>query len=175
MSIISGRNKWILLGILVIIGGAAFVFFDPLGLDLLGQQGVPATAAPKSPPRAVAPPAKPGVAGAAAQPGAATPKAASTPTRASVPAAPTGLPARNAAPVAPTPATTSVVAIQAVGTPPNAMQSQVAAQPSRPAETIKPPNESRKTNKVANKPKDADLRHCLELETNAAIAKCAGE
>jgi hypothetical protein len=24
-------------------------------------------------------------------------------------------------------------------------------------------------------PKDADLRHCLELESDAAIAKCAGE
>ncbi len=27
----------------------------------------------------------------------------------------------------------------------------------------------------AVRPKDLDLRHCLELETNAEIAKCAGE
>jgi len=25
------------------------------------------------------------------------------------------------------------------------------------------------------RPKNLDLRHCLELETDAAIAKCAGE
>lgn len=36
MSIKSRRKTWILAGVLVIIGGAAFVYFDPMDMDLLG-------------------------------------------------------------------------------------------------------------------------------------------
>jgi hypothetical protein len=47
---------------------------------------------------------------------------------------------------------------------------------SKSAQATDKPTTSAKT--TAGKPvipKDADLRHCLELETDAAIAKCAGE
>lgn len=51
-----------------------------------------------------------------------------------------------------------------------------------PAELVQPPKSAKaiktKSKPVPAKPnfpKDADLRHCLDLETDAAIAKCAGE
>lgn len=80
MNIISKQNKWVLVGILAIIGGgAAFVFFDPLGLDLLGGKGRAAVVKPVAQPHVAAPAAKPGVAVPAAKPPAAAPKAAVAP------------------------------------------------------------------------------------------------
>jgi hypothetical protein len=52
-----------------------------------------------------------------------------------------------------------------------------------PIQVPQPPMESSKTAKAEStpvidkpvRPKNLDLRHCLKLETDAAIAKCAGE
>lgn len=52
----------------------------------------------------------------------------------------------------------------ALAVPPAAAQaSQPAAKPSIPAKAKK------------TRPKNLDLRHCLDLKTDAEIAKCAGE
>jgi hypothetical protein len=137
--------------ILVVIGGAAFVYFDPLDLDLLGLKTGPHIAKPVVPPRVAAP---------ATQPSAAAPKAAVTPVQAMAPvSAPSSAPSRTAAPVAPLPAAAPVVA--------------------KPVQALEEPAKSSKPIKTATaKPersKSADLRYCLKLETNEAIAKCAGE
>jgi hypothetical protein len=178
MSIMSGRKMWVLVGILVIIGGAAFVYFDPLDLDLLGWEKDSVVVQPVAPPPAsasaakpgvAAPAAKPGVAAPAAQPPVAAPKAAVAPVQVIAPvSAPSAAPSRTAAPVAPPPKATPVVAAPAA-TP------SVAP----PAQALQPPLKLSKSIKTAKtKPersKSADLRDCLKLETDAAIAKCAGE
>ena len=159
MNITSIQKKWVLVGILVMIGGgAAFVFFDPLGLDLLGQKGAPAVAVPKAPPRAAAPKVQPHVAAPASAP-VATPSAAS----------------RVAAPAVSAP----------VATPSVAAAVQAPQPPFKFAEPVKTANTPSQSGKTAsstpanrtkqNRPKDSDLRDCLNLETDAAIAKCAGE
>jgi hypothetical protein len=177
MDIMSGRKKWMLLSVLVIIGASAFVYFDPLDLNLLGQKVAPAVAMPKVPPRVTAPAAKPGTAVPSVQPPAAASKVSAAPAQASVPAAPPKAPQQPVKPVTPTPAATPVVA-SSVATP-----VQAAEPSSKSAETIRPENRASQPSQTASKsasrkskiPKDADLRHCLDLESNAAIAKCAGE
>ena len=145
----------------VIIGGAALVFFDPLDLDLLGQKAAPAVAAPKAPPKAAATAAKPAVV---------APKAPTAPIQANMPPAapPPAAPSQTTAP-----AVAATVANSSVATP-----GQSPRPSTKPVEMIKAENKPSKPGKSASKPrmpKVADLRHCLELETNEAIAKCAGE
>jgi len=159
----------VLVGIVVIAGGAAFVYFDPMGLDLLGSKKSTTVAQPVVPPRASTA-AKPAVAG---------PKAAQT--NAPVAAAPAA-PSPTAKPVvAPAPALTPVVAAP-VATPSVASPAQAIEPPLKLAKTIttekKPTQTGQPGSKATGKPeraKNLDLRHCLELETDAAIAKCAGE
>ena len=151
MNITPQQKTGILVGILAIIGGGAFVYFDPLELDLLGLNEAPPIVQPVMPPRTVAP---------AAKPPAAVPKPAVAPAKS--PAAPSP----TAAPAAP-PAAMPVVAVPAV-TPAQAIKPSLKL-----AESIKPAKKL-----ATDKPeraKDLDLRHCLALETDAAIAKCAGE
>lgn len=152
--------------ILVVIGGgAAFVYFDPLDLDLLGWKKGSAVVRRVAPPHVAAP---------AAQPPVAAPKAASAPAQANAPvAAASAVPSRTAAPVTPRPAATPVVAA------PVATSAVATSSVATPAKALSSPLKLSKSIKAAQaKPersKSADLRHCLDLETNAAIAKCAGE
>jgi len=176
---------WILVGILI-IGGAAFVYLDPLDLDLLGlKQGSPAAkpaapqhaAAPAPKPDGNAPAPKPGVA-APAVPASVAPAKSSAPTPAKSTAAAPAKPVPVAAPKA------AVVPAQQAKAP--ATPHPVAPMTKTPAtatgQALEPPlklSETMKTEKVKSdnppRPKNLDLRHCLELETDAAIAKCAGE
>jgi hypothetical protein len=146
--------------ILVVIGGAAFVYFDPLDLDLLGLKKDSVVAQHVITPRVAAPAVQPHVAAPVAQPPAAAPKAAVAPALAIAPvSAPSTAPFRTPAPVAP-----QAAATPAVATPVQALEQP--AKPSKPIKTAEAKPERSKT---------ADLRHCLKLETNEAIAKCAGE
>jgi hypothetical protein len=193
MSIMSGQRIWVFVGILVILGGAAFVFFDPLDLDLLGlkqgtvvvkhvavsptaasaaKPGVAAsaanppvaapspTAAPVAPQRVVPPPASPPTP---------APRAAVAPVQAKAPAAP----AQAMAPAATPPDTAPAQALQ----PPLKLSKTIKAAktPSQSGQTASKPTASKPANNKPERAKNLDLRHCLELETDAAIAKCAGE
>jgi hypothetical protein len=185
MSIKSGRKTWILASVLVIIGGAAFVYFDPLEMDLLGLNKSSTVVQPVAPPHAAVPAAKqttappiPAIASAqakapvaapAAKPSVAAPKAAVATTQVIAPVAASSVaPSGVVAPVA-TPSAAMPVVAAPVTTP------AVAA----PAQALQPPLKLSKSIKTAKaKPersKTADLRDCLKLETDAAIAKCAGE
>ncbi len=150
MSITSVQKTWILVGILVIAGGAAFVYFDPLDLDLLGlKKSSPIVVQPAQKKASVAVPLPtPSPAPAATLP-AAAPKATVVPTQAQAPVvAPPAVPA-----VAPSQA--APVSVAAHGP---------TVKPAMKSAPVKP-----------ERPKNQDLRHCLELESDAAIAKCAGE
>jgi hypothetical protein len=185
MSIRSRRKTWILAGVLVIIAGAAFVYFDPLDMDLLGLNKSSVVVQPVAPPRAAGPAAKPTtappkpaiasaqakapVAAPAEKPPVAEPKAAVATTQVIAPVAASSVaPSRVAASVA-TPSAAMPVVAAPVTTP------AVAA----PVQVVQPPLKLSKSIKTAKaKPersKTADLRDCLKLETDAAIAKCAGE
>ncbi|MGA8862503.1 MAG: hypothetical protein WBM09_03790 [Gallionella sp.] len=137
MSISSKQKTWILFGILIIIGGAAFVYLDPLELHLLGPEPVPVVVKP-APPHVAAPAPKP-----------AAPK-----------------------PVAAMPAATTETA-KPVATEPAMAPAQAPLLPVKSSQT------NRTTSKPAVdkpvRPKNLDLRHCLDLKTDAEIAKCAGE
>ena len=75
--------------------------------------------------------------------------------------------AKPATPASVTPPPASAVpTTTTAGSAPSAQASQPAAKPSTPEEHA--------TTKPA-RPKNLDLRHCLDLEGNTAIAKCAGE
>ena len=160
MSNRSGRKIWVFIGILVIIGSAAFVFFDPLDLDLLGlkQTSVVVKHVPVSP--AAVP---------AAKPPASAPKAAVAPVQANVPAAP----AQAMAPAATPPVAAPAQALQ----PPLKLAKTIktAKTTSQSGQTASKPTASKPANDKPERAKNLDLRHCLELETDAAIAKCAGE
>ncbi len=52
---------------------------------------------------------------------------------------------------------------------------ETAAEPAPPAQTPQPAVKSPTPAKGKPRPKSLDLRHCLELKTDAEIAKCAGE
>lgn len=52
---------------------------------------------------------------------------------------------------------------------------ETAAEPAPPAQAPQPAVKSPTPAKGKPRPKSLDLRHCLELKTDAAIAKCAGE
>lgn len=160
MNITSQQKKGIIAGILaIIVGGGAFAYFDPLDLDLLGLKEAITVAQPVAKPHTAAPAAVPKAASA--------PIASSAPVVASAPVA-ESTPVKVAVPVVSTPASAPVAA------------SATDLKPPKSDQTIKP---ATKLAKDAGKPatgkseraRDLDLRHCLELENNAAIAKCAGE
>lgn len=142
MSITSVQKTWALVGVLVIVGGAAFVYFDPLDLDLLGlKKSAPVVVQPAAPARAAAP------------------KTAVAPAPAKVPVA-----ATPAVPVAAPPQPAPIP----VAITPSVEAFEPTMQPAmKPAPVM--------TANKPERPRNLDLRHCLELETNAAIAKCAGE
>lgn len=167
----SGRKMWVLVGILVIIGGAAFVLLDPLELDLLGLKQGTTVVKTIPAPHASASAAKPGAAAPAAQAPAAAPKPAAAPAPVIAPAAPSSTAVPDAA------------AAEALQSPLKLSTTIKAAKTkSKSAQATDKPTTSAKTTAITKTtagkpviPKDADLRHCLELETDAAIAKCAGE
>lgn len=172
-------KKLVLLGILVIAAGAAFVYYDPMDMDLLGMKKVTVVAKPATPhaaSKAVAPPPKKAPVAAAspsipAAPAAtsslAAPKPVAAPTQAESPAAPASpAPSQTTVPAAAVPAAPAApapVAAEAQDSQPPMKLSQETKAASKTA-TDKPP-----------RPKNQDLRYCLDLETNEAIAKCAGE
>jgi hypothetical protein len=87
-----------------------------------------------------------------------------------------------AAPVAPRPASAPVsapVAASSLIAVPVASSPAVTPVVATTDKTLQPPlqlSKSFKTGKAKpERSKTADLRHCLQLETNAEIAKCAGE
>ncbi len=148
MSITPAQKTSLLVVALLIVGGAAFVYFDPLDLDLLGMKPAP-----------IAKP-EPAVQTAAAKP---TAVPAANPIPAKAPVAPLNPPK----PVAPpAPAAVPVVVVATVTNIQQAMPSQKKAE-------MKPVPV--KTESKPERPKNLDLRHCLDLDTNAAITKCAGE
>ena len=167
-----GGKKLVLLGILVIAGGAAFVYFDPLDMNLLGMKKAAVVAKPAMPhvvPKAASP-ARP-KAPVTALPQAAPPAPAAT-SSAGVPKMAAATPAKTpevaatskpVAAVAPSPAAPGNAAAEEPVTLAAKQASKQAMTASRPV-TDKPP-----------RPKNLDLRHCLDLESDAAIAKCAGE
>lgn len=171
MSIMSGQKTWLLLGVLAITGGAAFVYFDPLGLDPLGLKS--GDSAAKS---------------AAAPDGHTTPAAAKTavaPAKASISAASAVLPATGAAatPAAPSSAVVAISSAPAEVPPPVASV-QALQHRSKLSKTAMSANKVSEPGKTTGrpmqptepmKPMDSDLRYCLKLDTDAAIAKCAGE
>jgi hypothetical protein len=154
-------KKLVPVGILavVIVGGiGAYMFLYPQ------EEKVSHTVvAPKTPPRV----ASPAVASSVSAPVAA-PKAASAPAQANAPAAPSP----TAAPVAPPHAATPVVAAP-VSAP---VATPSVAEPVQALQTPLKLSKSLKTAKAKpDRPKDLDLRNCLDLEDDKAIAKCAGE
>jgi uncharacterized membrane protein len=178
-------KKLMLLGILVIAACGAFVYLDPMDLDLLGLKQTSAVAKPAAKPHAPTPVAKPPVI---------MPKPAAVPTQTEAPAA---VPPMTLSP-APA-ATPSVATPKAKGAPiqvktpagettatSSSTTSSSPATPPPVAEAVQPPQPPIKLSKAAKsaskpatdkpaRPKNQDLRFCLDLETDAAIAKCAGE
>lgn len=164
-------SKKLLLIALVIAAGVAFAYFDPMDLDLLGlkQKPVAATAAIPHVPKPVAKPAVN------------APKAATAPTQTKVAAAAPTPPAATSPAVAPATATVPVQ-LNTPSSKTSATPSPAAPPPAPPVaqavEPKKPPMKLSKETKAESKPlrpKNLDLRYCLDLETDAAIAKCAGE
>ena len=167
-------RKVLLLGLLVIIGAGAFVYLDPMDLDLLGlkQQQVVAkpAVAPKHP--AVLPhPAAPQTAVAQTQNKAALPAAAP----AAEPAVAKAKPAQVTEQPAAAPKVAAAPAPAADSTNLSA-ETAVAPAESVPVAAVAPPAmKPAKTESRPPRPKNLDLRHCLDLKTDAEIAKCAGE
>ncbi|BBJ00335.1 hypothetical protein FGKAn22_20270 [Ferrigenium kumadai] len=66
--------------------------------------------------------------------------------------------------------------VQTPAAPPAAPASAVPPAPAQAAQPAAKPLAPAKHAKAKKpRPKNLDLRHCLDLETDAAIAKCAGE
>lgn len=71
--------------------------------------------------------------------------------------------------------------MQPPATAASAVQPAMAAKPAQPSPlqqtqpAVKQPASGKHAKTTTMRPKDQDLRHCLELDSNAAIAKCAGE
>jgi len=55
------------------------------------------------------------------------------------------------------------------------VESTTAAPAEKPEPAAKPSTSSKRAKASAVRPKDLDLRHCLELDNNPAIARCARE
>ncbi len=193
MSFSSVQKTSLLVGILAIIGAGAFVYFDPLDLDLLGLKQKPVAAKSAAPKH---------VAASVQRPNPASPKSAVAATQVKASAALPPPAAEHAsaamspapkAPVASTHAEAPAAAARSMPSPTAALAAasptaapQVAVQAQQPTMKLSPTklaNETKKETKTAGKPaavkparpKNLDLRHCLDLEDNAAIAKCAGE
>jgi hypothetical protein len=75
---------------------------------------------------------------------------------------------------APKAAVAPAQAIAPVATPPVAASTQALQPPLKLSKTIKAAKNASLSGKPP-RPKNSDLRDCLKLETDAAIAKCAGE
>jgi len=171
MSIMSGQKTWLLLGVLAIAGGAAFVYFDPLGLDPLGLKSGDSAAKSAAAPNEHTTPA--------------AARAAVVPAKASISAASAVLPATGAAvtPAAPSSAVAAISPAHAEVPPPVAPVHSLQ-HPSEFSKTASSADKTSEPGKTAGrpmkptepmKPMDSDLRYCLKLDTDAAIAKCAGE
>ena len=167
MSIMSGQKTWLLLGVLAITGGAAFVYFDPLGLDLLGLKSGGSAAKSAAAPNGHT----------------AAAKAAVAPAKPAISAASAVLPATGAAitPAAPSSAVVAISPATAEVPPPVLPALQ---HPPESSKTVMSAGKAPEPGKTAGrsmkptepmKPMDSDLRYCLKLDTDAAIAKCAGE
>ena len=179
----SVQKASLLVGILAIAGGGAFVYFDPLDLDLLGLKQKSAVAQPAAPKHIAVP---------AVQPPAAAPKTAVAQTQTKASAVPPPTPSHAPAAASPVAAPKAAVAPTQAKAPasatPSPVSAPVAVAPAAPAPVAaaavqQPPMKLSEETKTAGKPaidkptrpKNLDLRHCLDLETDAAIAKCAGE
>ena len=145
------RKVWLLVGLLVIVAAGAFVYLDPMDLDLLGMKKTTVVAIPAAKRHTTAPVVR--------HPAAAPKAAAELKTKAS---------ARIPSPPAPAEAEPALATAQTTATAVPPVAPVVPAQP-----VIKPVPVKAKSKPV--RPKNLDLRHCLKLETDAAIAKCAGE
>ena len=179
---IAERKTFVIAVILIIISGGAFVYFDPLDLDLLGLK--PAVVAkPATPPRTAALGAQPAKAPIVPAPVAPIPAAqapanipvAAPNAPASTPAAQSLAPAPKApvasAPPAPVVTPSVVVPTQTMQPPLKLAKTMKAAKGTQSGKSVRKSSDSFKP----ERPRDQDLRHCLGLESNAAIAKCAGE
>jgi len=200
------KKTGILVGILLILGGGAFVYLDPLDLDLLGLNPPPPVKkpAPKRPVKAPvkAPVPKPAIPVTAGTPAGATKANTSAPLAVSAPiAASTQMAASAPMATSTSPATSPVASAQSTAPSMKQKSTPVASKPAQADSNSKPEmslpvvddksamdeakpmstNSAEKfaTNKTASskpeRPKDQDLRYCLDLPTNAEIAKCAGE
>jgi hypothetical protein len=168
-------RKVLLLGLLVLIGAGAFVYLDPMDLDLLGLKQQQVVAQPAVTPRH---PAAPKTAVAQTQKKAALPAAAPAAEPAVAKAKPVQVTEQPAA--AP-----KVAAAPAAAEPPPApaaeapdVSAETAAKPAQPmpvAAVAPPAMKPAKAESKPPRPKNLDLRHCLDLKTDAEIAKCAGE
>ncbi len=65
--------------------------------------------------------------------------------------------------------------VTAPAAPTTAAESAPPATAQKPQGTTERSTPPKRAGKKKVRPKNLDLRHCLELESNAAIAKCAGE
>lgn len=146
-----GRKVWLLVGLLVILAAGAFVYLDPMDLNLLGLKQATVTAIPAAKKYTTAPVVRHPVA---------APKAAVA-LKANAPAPMPSSPA-------PAEAEPALAPAQATATAAPPVAPVIPAPP-----VIKPAPVMAKSQPV--RPKNLDLRHCLKLETDAAIAKCAGE
>jgi len=180
MSISSQQRTWILVGVLVIIGGGALVYFDPLDLNLLGEKPSPAVAKP-APPHVPVPVAKPAVTKPPEPKPPGTKLIGAVAAQLAVPAmasAPAATPAVDAPSKASFPAAAMSAAESETATP-----SDTATPGETSAQKMHPPMKSAAMIETDRKPatakpirpKNLDLRYCLELDSDAAIAKCAGE
>ncbi|HUV99004.1 MAG TPA: hypothetical protein VMV88_02510 [Gallionella sp.] len=147
-----GKKVWLLVGLLVILAAGAFVYLDPMDLDLLGMKQATVVAIPAAKKHTTAPVVR--------HPAAAPKAAAELQAKA---------PAPIPSPPAPAEAEPALAPAQATAT---AAPSVATVAPALP-QVIKPAPVKAKSKPV--RPKNLDLRHCLKLETDAAIAKCAGE
>lgn len=59
--------------------------------------------------------------------------------------------------------------------PATVVESKTAAPAEKPQATAKPSTSTKRAKARAVRPKDLDLRHCLELDNYSAIARCARE
>jgi hypothetical protein len=159
MNVTPKQKTGILVGIVAIIAIGVFVYFDPLNLNLLGLKAAPAVVKPVVKPHTAAPAAHlPASAPIAASAPAAVAHAASSPA-----SAPVAAPAKSLQP--------PMKPNESIKTATNTAQAgQAAGKP-----TISKPAPGKSATSRSERPKDLDLRHCLELESDAAIAKCAGE
>jgi len=181
---ISSRLKAVILVFLLTVGGGgAFVFIDPLELDLLGMLGLsPAAEAPVAPkmqPRAALP--KGGVPAMAP---------ASTTTTLQTPAKTPDV-VLQTAPVVPVSQDTMAIplempaqTIQTATLPASSSNLTAAILPASPGvmkevQIVQPPLKISKSLQVEKSkfvyPPSIDLRHCLDQPSPQEIAKCAGE